>query len=59
MHTAAETIFVAAPTPFCDGTGPGLGHPRVFLKWRANDEVNCPYCGRRFARKEGKTNPAH
>lgn len=40
----------------CDG-GP-LGHPRVFLAFEGEGLVDCPYCGRRFARKAARSKAA-
>ena len=32
----------------CDGGNGPLGHPRVFLHMDSTNQVDCPYCGRRF-----------
>lgn len=48
-----ETSEVDTDTVACDGDGP-LGHPRVFLPVGAEGVVECPYCGRRYARRAGR-----
>lgn len=49
IHEVTET------TVACDGGNGPLGHPRVFLHLVRGkiDEIDCPYCGRRFVLKEG------
>ena len=34
----------------CDGNGPALGHPRVWLTFDETGHVECPYCSRQFVR---------
>ncbi len=46
-----ETVVVDEPVVACDGNGP-LGHPRVFLSLEGKNEIDCPYCDRRFALSE-------
>jgi uncharacterized Zn-finger protein len=54
MAEPVEIIEVESPTIHCDGNGPALGHPRVFLRIKPDvGEIDCPYCGRRFVLKEG------
>jgi uncharacterized Zn-finger protein len=43
-----EVFYVDSRTAVCDGGGGALGHPRVFLAIDRSDEVECPYCSRRF-----------
>jgi uncharacterized Zn-finger protein len=43
-----EVIYVDSRTAVCDGGGGALGHPRVFLAIDDSNEVECPYCSRRF-----------
>ncbi|MGQ0675080.1 MAG: zinc-finger domain-containing protein [Rhodospirillales bacterium] len=47
-----ETVDVDTTTVACDGNGPALGHPRVYLTL-AGGKVDCPYCGRQFRLKAG------
>ena len=55
-----ETIEVDSPQVVCDGGGGALGHPRVFLNMGEKNEIDCPYCGRRFVLKKGaKVAAAH
>jgi uncharacterized Zn-finger protein len=49
-----EIVEVEMTNVSCDGDCV-LGHPRIFLNMGDNLEVDCPYCGRRFALKEGVT----
>jgi uncharacterized Zn-finger protein len=42
----------------CDGDEGSLGHPRVYLNMGAKQDVECPYCGRRFVLKAGAKVPA-
>jgi len=44
-----EIIVVEETTVGCDGGL--LGHPLVYLKLGETDEIDCPYCGRRFVLK--------
>lgn len=43
-----RVLFVQEPHVSCDGGGP-LGHPRVYLQIGASGEIDCPYCGQKFA----------
>ncbi len=49
-----ETLEVTETTVACDGGNGPLGHPRVFLHLVRGftDEIDCPYCGRRFVLKK-------
>lgn len=48
-----EIITVETTTVGCDGGGGALGHPLVYLNMEKGGAVDCPYCSRRFVRKEG------
>ncbi|HSV28293.1 MAG TPA: zinc-finger domain-containing protein [Candidatus Omnitrophota bacterium] len=50
---STEPQVVHATTVACDGNGPALGHPRVFLSFGNDHEIVCPYCSRRFVLAEG------
>ena len=44
-----ETEIVTKTRVMCDGSGPGLGHPRVWLSIDpAIGWVECGYCDKRF-----------
>ena len=43
-----EVITVTKRRVACDGGGGALGHPRVFLDMGQGNEVECPYCDRKF-----------
>ena len=43
-----EIIPVDTPTVACDGGDGPLGHPRVFLTFGMESEIECPYCSRRY-----------
>lgn len=44
-----ETEIVRAWRVACDGSGPALGHPRVWLQIpRDKGFVDCGYCDKRF-----------
>lgn len=46
---APETEIVGRWRVACDGSGPGLGHPRVWLQIpRDTGFVECGYCDKRF-----------
>ena len=45
---APEVITVTKRRISCDGGGGPLGHPRVFLEMGQHNEVECPYCDRKF-----------
>jgi len=55
---APETIEVESKVVACDGGEGALGHPRVYLNMGAKQDVECPYCGRRFVLKAGAKVPA-
>ena len=46
--TPAATLLQLNFAAACDGGGGALGHPRVYLEMGGKDEVDCPYCGRKF-----------
>ncbi len=51
--TPTETIEITSETVACDGGGGALGHPKVYLNLGDKDQIDCPYCGRRFKIKQG------
>ncbi|MFC3051508.1 zinc-finger domain-containing protein [Kordiimonas pumila] len=50
---APETIFVDTRKIACDGDEGPLGHPRVYLTMDDHDQIECPYCDKRFILKGG------
>ncbi len=44
----AEIIIVESRVLNCDGGEGALGHPRVFLNMGAEQNIDCPYCGKHF-----------
>jgi uncharacterized Zn-finger protein len=46
-----ETILIEEPIIACDGGG-ATGHPLVYLNLGEKPAIECPYCGRRFVRKD-------
>ena len=51
---APETEIVAKSRIACDGPGPALGHPRVWLQIPVDTGfVECGYCDKRFILKGG------
>ncbi|SFI74189.1 zinc-finger domain-containing protein [Albimonas pacifica] len=51
---APETEIVEKTRIACDGGGPGMGHPRVWLQIPPEDGfVECGYCDKRFILKDG------
>jgi uncharacterized Zn-finger protein len=54
-----ERIEVETAVVRCDGGGGALGHPAVYLNLEGRPELDCPYCGRRFALKAGAAAAAH
>lgn len=49
---ANETMIVDSRKVVCDGGSGPLGHPRVYLRILEN-EIQCPYCSRRFILEPG------
>lgn len=50
---APETEVVESWKVACDGSGPGLGHPRVWLQIpHDRGWVECGYCDKRFVHRE-------
>lgn len=44
-----KTVTVTSWKVACDGAGPGMGHPRVWLAVsHETGEVECGYCGTRY-----------
>lgn len=43
-----EVVKVRVRRIACDGVGGALGHPRVYLEMGESNQVECPYCDRRF-----------
>jgi len=56
---APETKIVETKKIACDGDGGALGHPRVYLTMDAGDQVECPYCDRRFILQGGASDTAN
>ena len=56
---AIETQVVDTPVVACDGNGPGLGHPRIFLTFGSERDIVCPYCSRRYVLAEGAKAHGH
>ncbi|MBK5934704.1 putative Zn-finger protein [Rhodovulum imhoffii] len=49
MTDAPETEIVSQWRVACDGSGPGLGHPRVWLQIpQDKGYVECGYCDKKF-----------
>ena len=48
-----EVVKVRVRRIACDGVGGALGHPRVYLEMGEADQVECPYCDRRFVLAKG------
>ena len=57
---AEQTTRVETQSIRCDGGGGVLGHPAVYLKFKGEAEIVCPYCSAKFILAEGaKTVPGH
>ena len=50
---AEQTIHVETQSIMCDGGGGALGHPAVYLKFKGEAEIVCPYCSAKFILAEG------
>ena len=50
---AEPTIQVETESVRCDGGGGPLGHPAVYLKFKGEAEMVCPYCSAKFILAEG------
>ena len=50
---AEQTISVETASVRCDGGGGPLGHPAVYLKFKGQAKIVCPYCSRKFILAEG------
>ena len=48
----SETISVDTDRVACNGGGGALGHPRVWLTLGTDGEITCPYCSRRYVRRQ-------
>lgn len=47
-----EIVEVTQTEVMCEGNGPALGHPKVYLHIGRDGYVDCPYCDRRFVLKK-------
>lgn len=58
--TADQRVTVTARAVACDGEleGPGLGHPRIFLRI-ADRAITCPYCSITYVLAEGAGDDDH
>ena len=58
--TPVQRIEVTTRAVPCDGevAGPGLGHPRVWLRI-TDREVTCPYCSITYVLKDGAGDEGH
>jgi uncharacterized Zn-finger protein len=54
-----EIIEVKGDKVGCDGGGGALGHPLIYMTFDDTGQVDCPYCGRRYIRRGGKSEPGH
>jgi uncharacterized Zn-finger protein len=51
-----DTIKVKERKIFCEGDSrSSLGHPRVYLDIGYTNDVDCPYCGRRYILEEDES----
>ena len=50
---ALEIVETDGAVVRCDGGGGALGHPAVYLNLGDKPAIDCPYCSRRFVRKQG------
>jgi uncharacterized Zn-finger protein len=49
-----EVTTVTTTTVACDGGGGPMGHPMIYLTFKAAGEtICCPYCSRRYRLAEG------
>ena len=44
--------MVKERTIYCDGDDHIDGHPKIYLEIDESNEVNCPYCNKKFIYKE-------
>ena len=47
-----ETSAVDTDRVACNGGSGALGHPRVWLTLGTDGEIVCPYCSRRYVRRQ-------
>lgn len=52
-----EKITTSEPIIACDGGKEG--HPRVFLHFGDEKEIECPYCGRTFVLDPSSSTKSH
>lgn len=58
--TQTEKVTVNTGTVSCDGGNPPLGHPNVYLTFKADErEVVCPYCSKHFILSGDAKTAAH
>jgi len=54
-----ETVTVNSTTVACEGNGPVTGHPKVYLTFKGEKELTCPYCNKTFKLAEGAKSHGH
>ncbi len=55
-----ENVIVHTRTVSCDGGDGALGHPNVYLTFRADErETACPYCSKHFVLADDVKTAAH
>ena len=47
-----DVMYTENTYVYCEGNGPALGHPRVFLDLSKEGKIKCPYCSRAFVLKK-------
>lgn len=48
----SDIVYVDTAEVQCEGPSVALGHPRIYLNLGQKNEINCPYCGRKFVRNK-------
>lgn len=55
MEKAEKIENVASRHVSCDGGSGALGHPKVYLEIKKdNNSIDCPYCGKKFVINDRK-----
>lgn len=47
-----DIVYVGNGEVRCQGNGPATGHPLIYLNMGNKNTISCPYCSRKFVRKE-------
>ena len=52
VNKSDDTVHIDSLEVQCEGPSAALGHPRIYLNLGKKNEIDCPYCGKKFIRNK-------